>query len=90
MIKEKAKETLQIETDALQKLTARIDDEFEAAARAILACKGRVIVSGIGKSGHVGQKVAASLASTGTPSGFSYSELRHGQLRLGAVKRLFG
>ena len=81
MIKEKAKETLQIETDALQKLSARIDDEFEAAARAILACKGRVIVSGIGKSGHVGQKVAASLASTGTPSFFMHpAEAFHGDL----------
>ncbi len=81
MIKEKAKETLQIETEALQKLTARIDDEFEAAARAILACKGRVIVSGIGKSGHVGQKIAASLASTGTPSFFMHpAEAFHGDL----------
>ena len=81
MIKEKAKETLQIETDALQKLTARVDDEFEAAAKAILACKGRVIVSGIGKSGHVGQKIAASLASTGTPSFFMHpAEAFHGDL----------
>ena len=81
MIKEKALETLRIETDALQKLSARIDDEFEAAARAILACKGRVIVSGIGKSGHVGQKIAASLASTGTPSFFMHpAEAFHGDL----------
>ncbi len=81
MIKEKALETLRIETDALQKLLSRIDDEFEAAARAILACKGRVIVSGIGKSGHVGQKIAASLASTGTPSFFMHpAEAFHGDL----------
>ena len=81
MIKEKALETLKIETDALQKLSSRIDDEFEAAARAILACKGRVIVSGIGKSGHVGQKIAASLASTGTPSFFMHpAEAFHGDL----------
>ncbi len=81
MIKEKALETLQIETDALQKLSARIDDEFEAAAHAILDCKGRVIVSGIGKSGHVGQKIAASLASTGTPSFFMHpAEAFHGDL----------
>lgn len=81
MIKEKALETLRIETDALQKLSARIDDEFEAAAQAILACKGRVIVSGIGKSGHVGQKIAASLASTGTPSFFMHpAEAFHGDL----------
>ena len=81
MIKEKALETLKIETDALQKLSSRIDDEFEAAAKAILACKGRVIVSGIGKSGHVGQKIAASLASTGTPSFFMHpAEAFHGDL----------
>jgi arabinose-5-phosphate isomerase len=81
MIKEKALETLRIETDALQKLLSRVDDEFEAAARAILACKGRVIVSGIGKSGHVGQKIAASLASTGTPSFFMHpAEAFHGDL----------
>ena len=81
MIKEKALETLRIETDALQKLLSRIDDEFEAAAQAILACKGRVIVSGIGKSGHVGQKIAASLASTGTPSFFMHpAEAFHGDL----------
>ena len=81
MIKEKALETLRIETDALQKLLSRIDDEFEAAARAILDCKGRVIVSGIGKSGHVGQKIAASLASTGTPSFFMHpAEAFHGDL----------
>ena len=81
MIKEKALETLRIETDALQKLSSRIDDEFEAAAKAILACKGRVIVSGIGKSGHVGQKIAASLASTGTPSFFMHpAEAFHGDL----------
>ena len=81
MIKEKALETLRIETDALQKLLSHIDDEFEAAARAILDCKGRVIVSGIGKSGHVGQKIAASLASTGTPSFFMHpAEAFHGDL----------
>ena len=81
MIKEKALETLRIETDALQKLMPRIDDEFEAAAKAILDCKGRVIVSGIGKSGHVGQKIAASLASTGTPSFFMHpAEAFHGDL----------
>ena len=81
MIKEKALETLKIETEALERLSARIDDEFEAAAQAILSCKGRVIVSGIGKSGHVGQKIAASLASTGTPSFFMHpAEAFHGDL----------
>lgn len=81
MIREKAVETLRIEAEALRRLTGRIDGEFEAAARAILACKGRVIVSGIGKSGHVGQKIAASLASTGTPAFFMHpAEAFHGDL----------
>lgn len=68
MIKEKAIETLQIEADAVKKLINHIDDEFETIVNAILACNGRVIVTGMGKSGHVGRKIAASLASTGTPS----------------------
>ena len=81
MIKEKAIETLKIEIDALQKLLGRVDDEFEAAVRAILDCKARVIVTGIGKSGHVGQKIAASLASTGTPAFFMHpAEAFHGDL----------
>ena len=67
MIKEKAIETLQIEADAVKKLINHIDDEFETIVNAILACNGRVIVTGMGKSGHVGRKIAASLASTGTP-----------------------
>ena len=81
MIKEKAIETLEIEIGALQKLIDRVDDEFEAAVRTILDCKARVIVTGIGKSGHVGQKIAASLASTGTPSFFMHpAEAFHGDL----------
>lgn len=51
-----------------KKLINHIDDEFETIVNAILACNGRVIVTGMGKSGHVGRKIAASLASTGTPS----------------------
>lgn len=81
MIKEKAIETLQIEIDAVQKLIPRIDDDFERAVEAILACKARVIVTGIGKSGHVGRKIAASLASTGTPAFFMHpAEAFHGDL----------
>ena len=72
MIKEKALETLQIEADAVKKLINHIDDEFETIVNAILACNGRVIVTGMGKSGHVGRKIAASLASTGTPSFFMH------------------
>ncbi|MGN0940644.1 MAG: SIS domain-containing protein [Selenomonadaceae bacterium] len=81
LIKDRAKETLEIEIDALKKLVPRIDDEFEAAANEILSCKARVIVTGIGKSGHIGKKIAASLASTGTPSFFMHpAEAFHGDL----------
>ena len=81
MIKEKAIETLQIEADAVKKLINHIDDEFETIVNAILDCNGRVIVTGMGKSGHVGRKIAASLASTGTPSFFMHpAEAFHGDL----------
>ena len=81
MIKEKAIETLQIEADAVKKLVTHINDEFEATVKAILACQGRIIVTGMGKSGHVGRKIAASLASTGTPSFFVHpAEAFHGDL----------
>lgn len=81
MIKEKAIETLQIEADAVKKLIGHINDEFETMVKAILACKGKVIVTGMGKSGHVGRKIAASLASTGTPSFFMHpAEAFHGDL----------
>ena len=81
MIKEKAIETLTIEADAVKKLIERIDEEFEKAVQCILNCQGRVIITGMGKSGHVGQKIAASLASTGTPSFFMHpAEAFHGDL----------
>ena len=80
-IKEKAIETLEIEAAAVQKLTELIDDEFIAALDCILACKARVIITGMGKSGHVGRKIAATLASTGTPSFFLHpAEAFHGDL----------
>lgn len=81
MIKEKAIETLEIEAEAVLKLKARIDDEFEAAVKCILDCKARVIVTGMGKSGHVGRKIAATFASTGTPAFFMHpAEAFHGDL----------
>ncbi len=81
MIKEKAIETLQIEADAVHRLVERIDDEFEAAVNCILECPARAIVTGMGKSGHVGRKIAASLASTGTPAFFMHpAEAFHGDL----------
>ena len=58
---------VEIETRALQALGARLGPEFAAACRLMLACRGRVVCTGMGKSGHVARKIAATLASTGTP-----------------------
>ncbi|MFK3739721.1 KpsF/GutQ family sugar-phosphate isomerase [Massilia sp. TN1-12] len=78
-----AREALDIETEALRKLSARLGDD-DSVARAValmMACKGRVVVSGIGKSGHIGRKIAATLASTGTPALFLHpAEAAHGDL----------
>ncbi len=76
-----AHRTLDIEAAALQGLKARVGTSFVAAVRAILACRGRVVVMGMGKSGHVGRKIAATLASTGTPALFVHpAEASHGDL----------
>ncbi|MBR4152915.1 MAG: KpsF/GutQ family sugar-phosphate isomerase [Selenomonadaceae bacterium] len=81
MIKEKAIETLKIEAAAIEHLIPRIDDEFIAAVEKIMICRGRVVVTGMGKSGHIGRKIAATLASTGTPSFFMHpAEAYHGDL----------
>ena len=81
MIREKAIETLRIEAAAVEALTARIDDEFVAAVEKIMSCRGRVAVTGMGKSGHIGRKIAATLSSTGTPSFFMHpAEAYHGDL----------
>jgi arabinose-5-phosphate isomerase len=75
------REVLRIEADAVGALVERIGDAFVAACRLILACRGRVVVSGIGKSGHVARKLAATLASTGTPAFFVHpAEASHGDL----------
>ena len=78
---ELARRVLAIEADAVRALIARLDERFLAAVSLILACKGRVIVSGIGKSGHIARKIASTLASTGTPAYFVHSaEASHGDL----------
>ena len=80
-IKQSAIHTLNAEKKALDLLTQNIDDAFVAAAQKIYSLKGRVIVSGMGKAGHIGKKVAASLASTGTPAFFVHpAEASHGDL----------
>jgi len=75
------KRVIDIESSAALALKARIDDSFSHACELILQSKGRVIVTGMGKSGHIGKKIAATLASTGTPSFFVHpGEASHGDL----------
>lgn len=72
---------LEIEAAAISNLAKKLDDSFVRACRAILNCKGRVILIGIGKSGHMARKISATLASTGTPSFFVHpAEAAHGDL----------
>ncbi|MHB1092304.1 KpsF/GutQ family sugar-phosphate isomerase [Thiobacillus sp.] len=76
-----ARQVLDIEADALHALSIRLDTGFTDAVQLILACRGRVVVSGMGKSGHIGSKIAATLASTGTPAFFMHpGEASHGDL----------
>lgn len=76
-----ARRTLQIEAQALTDLAARLDDDFTHVVDLLLACRGRVVVSGIGKTGHIARKVAATFASTGTPAFFVHAaEAIHGDL----------
>jgi len=76
-----AKRTIEIEKEAIALLHDRIDENFELACDLMSSCKGRVIVTGMGKSGHIANKIAATLASTGTPSFFVHpGEASHGDL----------
>jgi len=78
---ELARQVLRIEADAVLALSSRIDGAFLRALSLILNCHGRVIVSGMGKSGHIARKIAATLASTGTPAFFVHpAEASHGDL----------
>ena len=76
-----ARTVIATEAAAIRSLEPRIDSDFVAACRLILACEGRVVVIGMGKSGHVARKIAATLASTGTPAFFVHpGEASHGDL----------
>lgn len=76
-----ARSTLTIEVQALQAMSARLDEDFARVVQKILQLPGRVVVMGMGKSGHVGRKLAATLASTGTPAFFVHpAEASHGDL----------
>jgi arabinose-5-phosphate isomerase len=78
---EMGRAVLEIESRAVADLVARVDASFVAAVRAMLDCQGRVVVLGMGKSGHVGGKIAATLASTGTPAFFVHAgEACHGDM----------
>nr|WP_314264391.1 arabinose-5-phosphate isomerase KdsD [uncultured Moellerella sp.] len=75
------KQVLQIERDGLSSLEQYINADFDQACKRIMACKGKVVVMGMGKSGHIGCKIAATFASTGTPSFFVHpGEASHGDL----------
>ena len=76
-----ARQAIEVEIDGLRKLEKSLNSTFEEAVKLILACKGKVVVTGMGKSGHVGLKIASTLASTGTPSHFLHpAEAIHGDL----------
>lgn len=76
-----AKAVLEIEAQSIQGLIAKVDEAFVAAARYMLACRGRIVVLGMGKSGHIANKIAATFASTGTPAFFVHpGEASHGDM----------
>jgi arabinose-5-phosphate isomerase len=78
---ETARRVLRIEAEALGELLRRLDERFEQAVELLLACKGRVVVTGMGKSGLIGRKIAATFSSTGTPAAFLHpAEAIHGDL----------
>ena len=85
-----AREVLSIEAAAVHALIQRIDENFLRALNIILSCEGRVIVSGMGKSGHIARKIAATMASTGTPAYFVHpAEASHGDLGMITSKDVF-
>jgi arabinose-5-phosphate isomerase len=82
-----AAQTLDIEAAGIARVKASLDDRFAQAVQTMLACQGRVVVMGMGKSGHVGRKIAATLASTGTPAFFVHpGEASHGDLGMVTVQ----
>ena len=80
-LKKLGRAVIRTEADALLQLIQRMDDSFSRACRFMLDCKGRIVVIGMGKSGHIGNKIAATLASTGSPAFFVHpGEASHGDL----------
>ncbi len=77
----KAKEKILAEAEALKKVAEEVDEAYSETIKAIMECKGRLIITGLGKTGHVGKKIAASFASLGTPAFFVHScESLHGDM----------
>lgn len=75
------KNAIDVEADSIKKLSENVGPEFETAVNLLSNCKGKVVITGVGKSGHIGKKIAASFASTGTPAFFVHStEGVHGDL----------
>jgi len=86
---ESAKKVLSIEADAITRQLSQLDSTFEDACQHILDCEGRIVVTGMGKSGHIANKIAATLASTGTPAFFVHpGEASHGDLGMITPKDL--
>ena len=84
-----ARDVLNIEANAITRQLEQLDEHFESACQHILECEGRVIVTGMGKSGHIANKIAATLASTGTPAFFVHpGEASHGDLGMITPKDL--
>ena len=80
-VKDVAIRCIEDEANALRSLIPQLDDEFDRVVELIWKCTGKVIVTGVGKSGHIGAKIAATLASTGTPSFFvNPLDVYHGDL----------
>ncbi|PCE31567.1 arabinose 5-phosphate isomerase KdsD [Burkholderia ubonensis] len=85
-----ARDVLDIEADAVRALSDQLDGDFVKAVALLLGCGGRVVVSGIGKSGHIARKIAATLASTGTPAFFVHpAEASHGDLGMVTADDVF-
>jgi len=81
MSRDTARKVLEIESEAIRELIPRLDESFDRAVETLHACAGRVVVTGMGKSGLIGQKISATFASTGTPSLFLHpAEATHGDL----------
>lgn len=80
-LQDSGKAVIQVELESVSNLADRIDHDFIRACKIMLTCKGRIVVTGMGKSGHIGGKIAATLASTGTPAFFVHpGEASHGDL----------